>query len=105
MEDELIPITVWLAGRSFRIRIRAEEEEAVRKAVRIAEEKIRDMRTHYAGKDDQDFLSMVLLTYAADSSLESFEWPLIKESVVQLTQRINQVLEEEQGPQSLDSPQ
>lgn len=94
MEDELMPITVWLAGRSFRIRIRPEEEEAVRKAVRIAEEKVHEMRTHYAGKDDQDFLSMVLLTYAADSSLESFEWPLLRESVRQLTERINQALEE-----------
>ena len=94
MEDELMPITVWLAGRSFRIRIRPEEEEAVRKAVRIAEEKVHEMRTHYAGKDDQDFLSMVLLTYAADNSLESFEWPLLRESVRQLTERINQALEE-----------
>ncbi len=93
MEDELISINVWLAGRSYRIRIRAQEEEAVRKAVRIAEEKIRDMRTHYAGKDDQDFLSMVLLTYAADSSLESFDWPLVQETMRDLNAKIQETLD------------
>ena len=57
MADELISINVWLAGRSYRIRIRAEEEEAVRKSVKLADDKVREMRTHYAGKDDQDFYS------------------------------------------------
>ncbi|MBL7719506.1 MAG: cell division protein ZapA [Flavipsychrobacter sp.] len=65
-DEELIPVTVWLAGRSYRIRIKPHEEEAVRKAVKLADEKVMDMRRHYAGKDDQDFLAMSLLTYAAD---------------------------------------
>lgn len=65
-DEELIPITVWLSGRSYRIRIKPQEEEAVRKAVKMADEKVMEMRRHYAGKDDQDFLAMSLLTYAAD---------------------------------------
>ena len=65
-DEELIPITVWLGGRSYRLRIKPEEEETVRKAVKQSDVKVMEMRTHYAGRDDQDFLAMCLLTYATD---------------------------------------
>jgi cell division protein ZapA len=65
-EEELIPITVWLGGRSYRLRIKPEEEQSVRRAVKQADEKILELRTQYAGRDDQDFLAMCLLTYATD---------------------------------------
>lgn len=64
MAEELISINVWLAGRSYRIRIHAHEEEAVRKAVKVADDNIAGMRVQYAGKDDQDFIAMCLLMYA-----------------------------------------
>ena len=57
-EDQLITINVVLSGRSYRIRIKPEEEEAVRKAVKQADAKITELRTQYAGKDDQDFVAM-----------------------------------------------
>ncbi|MBS1589336.1 MAG: cell division protein ZapA [Bacteroidetes bacterium] len=65
--DNLLAINVWLAGRSYRIRIKPEEEEAVRLAIKQADNQLAEMRTQYAGKDDQDFLAMVLLTYATES--------------------------------------
>ena len=70
MTDNLISINVWLAGRSYRIRIKPEEEAMVRKAVKLADDKISEMRTHYAGKDMQDFLAMTLITYATDEVTE-----------------------------------
>jgi cell division protein ZapA len=70
MTDNLISINVWLAGRSYRIRIKPEEEAMVRKAVKLADDKISEMRTHYAGKDIQDFLAMTLITYATDEVTE-----------------------------------
>lgn len=60
----LMPINVWLAGRSYRIRIPATEEAAVRRAVKEADQKIIELRQHYAGRDDQDFVAMALLMYA-----------------------------------------
>lgn len=65
--EELITVNVWLAGRSYRIRIRPDEEAAVRASVKTADEKITELRQHYAGKDDQDFIAMCLLMYATDS--------------------------------------
>lgn len=67
MVQELITINVWLAGRTYRIRIHPDEEGAVRAAAKSADEKIVELRQHYAGKDDQDFVAMCLLMYATDS--------------------------------------
>ncbi|MBS1773221.1 MAG: cell division protein ZapA [Bacteroidetes bacterium] len=87
-QEELIPITVWLAGRSYRLRIKASEEEMVRKAAKIADDKITDLRNHYAGKDDQDFVAMCLLTYAADGVTEDSS-PLVQKDINDMLQKID----------------
>jgi cell division protein ZapA len=93
MADEYIAINVWLAGRSYRIRIKPNEEEAVRKAVKVAEEKIIEMRTHYAGKDDQDFVAMCLLMYAADSAIESHHNPIVQSDLSEMIRKIDAALD------------
>ena len=95
MSDNLIPINVWLAGRSYRIRIHPEEEEAVRKSVKAADDKIMEMRTHYAGKDDQDFVAMCLLMYAADNVMETFKNPLLQDELGKLSQKIDAAISDE----------
>lgn len=92
MSEELISINVWLAGRSYRIRIRAEEEEAVRKAVKVADEKVIEMRTQYAGKDDQDFLAMCLLMYAANNVTESNHNPVLQKELSDLLKKLDGVV-------------
>ena len=92
MEGELIPITVWLGGRSYRLRIKPEEESAVRKAVKLADDKVTEMKTHYAGKDDQDFMAMTLLSYAADGAVESFNSPLLQEELEKLSKKIDNAI-------------
>jgi cell division protein ZapA (FtsZ GTPase activity inhibitor) len=89
MAEHTIPVNLWLAGRSYRIRIKPEEEGAVRKAVKLADDKITEMRTHYAGKDDQDFIAMCLLMYAADSATESFNNPYLKNELSEMTAKID----------------
>jgi cell division protein ZapA len=92
MTEDLISITVWLSGRSYRIRIKPEEESAVRKAVKLADDKINEMKTHYAGKDDQDFMAMTLLSYAADSAVESFNNPLLQDELDKMSKKIDAVI-------------
>jgi cell division protein ZapA (FtsZ GTPase activity inhibitor) len=92
MEEEFLSITVWLAGRSYRLRIKPEEESAIRKAVKVADEKVNEMRVHYAGKDDQDFMAMSLLMYAADSAIESFNNPLLQEELNKMSKKIDKAL-------------
>lgn len=95
-DEELISINVWLAGRSYRIRIKPEEEAATRKAVKEAEDKIVHMRNQYAGKDDQDFIAMCLLMYATDSKTEEEEEVstpfFVKKELDFMIQRIDEAL-------------
>jgi hypothetical protein len=64
----------------------------VRKAVKIADDKVNEMRTHYAGKDDQDFIGMTLLTYAADTAIDIFNNPLLHDEMDKLVKKIDRVL-------------
>lgn len=60
----LIPINVPVGDRTYRIKITPEDEEQVRKTIKIINEKILEYKTEFAGKDMQDYISMVVLWYA-----------------------------------------
>lgn len=92
MAEETLLINVWLSGRSYRIRVKPEEESAVRKAVKIADDKVTEMRVNYAGKDDQDFMAMSLLSYAADTAIESLNNPLLQAELAKMSQKIDKVI-------------
>lgn len=87
--EELIPIQVLIAGRSYRIRVEPKEEELVRVAVEIADDKIKEFRQVYAGKDDQDFVAMTLITFAIDALKPSQDNKEIKEKIETLIQKID----------------
>ncbi|MBS1779189.1 MAG: cell division protein ZapA [Bacteroidetes bacterium] len=92
-QNDLIPVTVWLAGRSYRLRIKPDEEETVRKAVKQADEKIQELRSHYAGKDDQDFIAMCLVSYAADIAIDNAFNPVVQQDLADMIRKIDSALE------------
>jgi cell division protein ZapA (FtsZ GTPase activity inhibitor) len=94
MED-LIPVTLWIAGRGYRIRIKKEDEAAVRLAVKIADERVNELRNSFAGKDDQDFIAMCLLMYATDQVTETNALnPVQKEQVGNMVAKIDKIIGE-----------
>ena len=95
MLEDLMPITLWLAGRSYRIRIKPEEEQSVRHAAKLADEKINEMRNHYAGKDDQDFIAMVLLSYAIDIAEQTINDPVLQDEFATIASKIDKALSKE----------
>ncbi|MEP7250861.1 MAG: cell division protein ZapA [Ginsengibacter sp.] len=64
MENALIPLNILIGDRTYRIKVAPEDEETVRGTLKIINEKILEFRTQYAGKDMQDYISMVLIWYA-----------------------------------------
>jgi cell division protein ZapA len=64
--DELA-ITVKIADRPYRRTVKAEEEEIIRKAARLINEKISEYANTYAFNDNQDLLAMVSLWFATTS--------------------------------------
>jgi cell division protein ZapA len=66
--SELIPITVIIADRSYRIRIQPKDEEVLRKTIKTINEKIIEFKTEFAGKDMQDYVAMVLMWFATEQN-------------------------------------
>lgn len=62
--SNLIPLNITIGDRSFRIRANAEDEETIRKTLKIINDKIIEFKTQFAGKDMQDYVSMVVIWYA-----------------------------------------
>jgi hypothetical protein len=63
----LIPINIVIGDRSYRIRIKPEDESAVRTTLKTINDKIIEFKTQFAGKDMQDYASMVILWYATQT--------------------------------------
>ncbi len=64
--DELT-ITVKIADRPYKMTVKAEEEEVIRKAARLINEKITEYADTYAFNDNQDLLAMVSLWFSTKS--------------------------------------
>ena len=67
----LIPINIVIGDRSFRIRIKPEDEGTVRSTLKTINDKIIEFKTQFAGKDMQDYVSMVILWYATQAQAQS----------------------------------
>jgi len=66
--SELIPVTVIIADRSYRIRIQPKDEEVLRKTIKTINEKVIEFKTQFAGKDMQDYVAMVLMWFATEQN-------------------------------------
>ncbi|MDP9229350.1 MAG: cell division protein ZapA [Bacteroidota bacterium] len=64
--DKLIPVTIVIGDRTYRLKIEPQDEEVVRKTVKIINDKIIEYKTQFAGKDMQDYTSMVLIWFATE---------------------------------------
>jgi cell division protein ZapA (FtsZ GTPase activity inhibitor) len=94
---ELIPVNIVIADRSYRLKIEAADEEMVRKTANLINDKITEFRTQFAGKDMQDYVSMVLLWFATDnkhSGMEQVKWQEISEKLSSLEKMIDKTLTE-----------
>ncbi len=60
---EDILISVDIAGRIYKVRVKRDEEEVFRNAVETVKTNIKEYANIYAYKDKQDLLAMVLLQY------------------------------------------
>ena len=54
--NELIPVNVLIADRTYRLKVHPKDEEILRKTVKTINEKIIEYKTQFAGKDMQDYV-------------------------------------------------
>ena len=85
MSKPLIPVNIIVADRSYRLKVDPADEEMVRKTMRLINEKILEFKTSFAGKDMQDYVSMVLLWFATEQQKPSVELILDSEEKARLS--------------------
>jgi len=94
--DNLIPVNILIADRNYRLRIKPEDEEKLRRTVKLINEKIIEFKTNFAGKDMQDYIAMVLIWLATEEEQPTpsdFSPDEMKSKIKQLQKIIQDALE------------
>jgi cell division protein ZapA (FtsZ GTPase activity inhibitor) len=96
--DDKLSIRVNVADRYYPLKVERENEEKIRKAARLINEKVLQYRQRYTDKDVQDFLAMAALQYVIKltEEEEKLENDYIPDAIKELIQKIDSVLEEEE---------
>ncbi|SFE90624.1 cell division protein ZapA [Thermophagus xiamenensis] len=95
--DDKLSIRVNVADRYYPLRIDREDEEKIRKAARLINEKVLQYKQRYHDKDVQDFLAMASLQYVIKLlELENKQdyLPVI-DAVKDLNDKLDAILSEE----------
>ena len=89
--NELIPINIVIGDRTYRIKVSARDEEVVRKTIKIINDKLVEFKTEFAGKDMQDYVSMVILWYATQQ--QNGKQMAETENVIETMDRLESLLD------------
>lgn len=71
MAEQLIPVNIVIGDRSYRIKIRPQDEEAVRNTMKVINDKVIEFKTQFSAKDMQDYIAMVLVWFATEKSQQT----------------------------------
>lgn len=77
--EQLIPVNILIADRNYRLKIKPEDEEKLRKTVKTINEKVIEFKTSFAGRDMQDYVAMVLIWLATEEALPAQSEPELNE--------------------------
>ena len=95
ISSEMIPVNITIADRTYRVKIDPKDEEAVRKTSAIINQKMIEFKIMYAGKDQQDYISMVLLwftTQQQEAGQNIYELENVQNQIDILTAAVEKVL-------------
>lgn len=89
--DDKLSIRVNVADRYYPLKVESENEERIRKAARLINEKVLQYKQRYVDKDIQDFLAMAALQYVIRliEIEDNEEDSSIEEGLKELTGMIN----------------
>jgi cell division protein ZapA len=93
--DDKLSIRVNIADRFYPLKVERENEEKIRKAARMINEKVLQYKQRYADKDVQDFLAMAALQYVIKLTEEEdrLEKDYLPGALNDLIGKIDQVLQ------------
>ena len=93
--DDKLSIRINIADRYYPLKVERENEEKIRKAARMINEKVLQYKQRYTDKDVQDFLAMAALQYVIKltEEEEKLDNDYIPDTLKELIQKIDSVLE------------
>jgi cell division protein ZapA (FtsZ GTPase activity inhibitor) len=93
--DDKLSIRVNVADRYYPLKVEREDEEKIRRAARLINEKVLQYKQRYTDKDVQDFLAMAALQFVIKLSEEEekISSDYLPDAINELTQKIDAVLE------------
>ncbi|HBC78082.1 MAG TPA: cell division protein ZapA [Bacteroidales bacterium] len=96
--DDKLSIRVNVADRYYPLKVERENEEKIRKAARMINDKVLQYKQRYSDKDVQDFLAMASLQYVIklNEEEEKSGTDHFPETIKELIRKIDQVLEEKE---------
>jgi cell division protein ZapA len=63
MMEDMLSIKVQIAERFYPLKIKRQDEEKIRKAARLINDKVLQYKQRYTDKDTQDFMAMAALQF------------------------------------------
>jgi cell division protein ZapA len=89
--DDKLSIRVNVADRYYPLKVESDNEERIRKAARLINEKVLQYKQRYVDKDIQDFLAMAALQYVIRliEIEEKEEDSTVEEGLKELYQKID----------------
>jgi cell division protein ZapA len=63
MTEDMLSIKVQIAERFYPLKIKRQDEEKIRKAARLINDKVLKYKKRYTDKDTQDFMAMAALQF------------------------------------------
>jgi cell division protein ZapA len=64
--QDLITINLPVGDRTYRLKIKAEDEQTVRTMAKKMNDQLNQFKSQYPGKDMQDYLAMSLLSFVTE---------------------------------------
>jgi cell division protein ZapA (FtsZ GTPase activity inhibitor) len=93
--DDKLSIRVNVADRYYPLKVERDDEEKIRRAARLINEKVLQYKQRYTDKDIQDFLAMAALQFVIKltDEEEKLSNDYLPDALKELTQKIETVLE------------
>ena len=97
--EEKLSIRVNIADRYYPLKIEREDEEKIRKAAKLINDKVFQYKTRYADKDIQDFLAMATLQFVIrlTEMEDKNEHTNIISRISQLGETLDEIIQNEKG--------
>ena len=93
--SDVIPVNIVIGDRTYRIKTLSEEEEMIRKTVKLINDKIIEFKTQFAGQDMQDYIAMVIIWYATEAAsgeIESTDSGNVNDGLKKLEEQLDKFL-------------